>query len=93
MYASNAGRQRKSRMRCRFTNHVTGAPWHAPIAEVNPPHLLEALSWRHERSWVPLPLVEGVRAGEFAVSVSSNWRLTFRFVDEDAIEVNLEDYH
>ena len=37
--------------------------------------------------------LKGVRAGEFAVSVSGNWRLTFRFDGEDAIEVNLEDYH
>lgn len=33
------------------------------------------------------------RAGEFAVSVSGNWRIVFRFGGEDAIDVNLEDYH
>jgi len=33
------------------------------------------------------------RAGEFAVSVTGNWRITFRFDGEDAIDVNLEDYH
>ena len=37
--------------------------------------------------------LKGVRAGMFAVSVSGNWRLTFRFDGKDAIEVNLEDYH
>jgi plasmid maintenance system killer protein len=34
--------------------------------------------------------------GAFAVSVSGNWRITFRFADADAIDVidvNLEDYH
>ena len=37
--------------------------------------------------------LKGVRAGEFTVSVSGNWRITFRFDGEDAIDVNLEDYH
>jgi len=33
------------------------------------------------------------RKGEWAMTVSGNWRITFRFVGEDAINVNLEDYH
>ena len=37
--------------------------------------------------------LKGGRKGEFAVSVSGNWRITFRFEGEDAAEVNLEDYH
>jgi proteic killer suppression protein len=37
--------------------------------------------------------LKGERSGEFATSVSGNWRLTFRFIDEDVIDVNLEDYH
>lgn len=37
--------------------------------------------------------LRGERVGEFAVSVSGNWRITFRFEGEDAIAVNLEDYH
>jgi toxin HigB-1 len=37
--------------------------------------------------------LKGERAGEFAVSVSGNWRLTFAFDGEDAINVDLEDYH
>jgi proteic killer suppression protein len=28
-----------------------------------------------------------------AFVVSGNWRITFRFADADAIDVNLEDYH
>jgi proteic killer suppression protein len=38
----------------------------------------------------------GDRAGNFAVSVSGNWRLTFRFEDGqegDILDVNFEDYH
>lgn len=37
--------------------------------------------------------LRGRRRGTYAVSVSGNWRLTFRFEGEDATDVNLEDYH
>jgi toxin HigB-1 len=35
----------------------------------------------------------GGRAGEWAVSVSGNWRVTFLFDGTDAVSVNYEDYH
>ncbi len=35
----------------------------------------------------------GDRKGEFSVTVTGNWRLTFRWSDEDAVDVKLEDYH
>ncbi|MEE9254324.1 MAG: type II toxin-antitoxin system RelE/ParE family toxin [Pseudomonadales bacterium] len=37
--------------------------------------------------------LKGNRRGTYAVSVSGNWRLTFRFDGPDATHVNLEDYH
>jgi len=37
--------------------------------------------------------LRGDRKGEYAVNVSGNWRLTFRFEGEDAADINLEDYH
>lgn len=37
--------------------------------------------------------LKGRRKGEYAVSVSGNWRITFRFEGVGAFEVNLEDYH
>ncbi len=37
--------------------------------------------------------LRGLRTGEYAVSVTGNWRLTFRFDGKDAMDVNLEDYH
>ncbi len=37
--------------------------------------------------------LKGRRKGEYAVSVSGNWRITFRFEGVDAFEVNLEDHH
>ena len=33
------------------------------------------------------------RKGEWAMTVSGNWRITFRFVGENATDLNLEDYH
>jgi proteic killer suppression protein len=35
----------------------------------------------------------GDRKGTCAVSVTGNWRITFRFEGEDAVDVDLEDYH
>jgi proteic killer suppression protein len=37
--------------------------------------------------------LKGDRQGEWAISVSGNWRMTFRLAKADAHEVNLEDYH
>lgn len=37
--------------------------------------------------------LKGERAGVWSVRVSGNWRLTFRFENENAAEVDLEDYH
>ena len=35
----------------------------------------------------------GVNPKRYAVSVSGNWRITFSFDGEDAVDVYLEDYH
>lgn len=37
--------------------------------------------------------LKGDRKGEWAMTVSGNWRITFRFEGEDVVDVNLEDYH
>ncbi|MBV8133991.1 MAG: type II toxin-antitoxin system RelE/ParE family toxin [Alphaproteobacteria bacterium] len=40
--------------------------------------------------------LQGPRAGTFAMSVSGNWRLTFRFEHGntgDVLDVDFEDYH
>ena len=38
------------------------------------------------------PLKGGLK-GRFAVSVSGNWRVTFRFEDGHAVEIDYLDYH
>lgn len=37
--------------------------------------------------------LKGNRKGVWAVKVSGNWRVTFRFINHDAEIVNYEDYH
>lgn len=37
--------------------------------------------------------LKGKRKGIYAVSISGNWRITFKFDGEGAFDVNLEDYH
>jgi proteic killer suppression protein len=37
--------------------------------------------------------LNGARKSAFAVDASGNHRITFRFDGEDAVDVDLEDYH
>jgi len=37
--------------------------------------------------------LEGKLKGQWAISVSGNWRIVFEFVDGDAYIVNYGDYH
>jgi len=43
-------------------------------------------------AWQLNPL-KGALKGQWAVSVSGNWRLTFRFEGQDAEIVDYQDYH
>jgi len=37
--------------------------------------------------------LKGDLAGQWSVSVSGNWRLTFTFENRDAVLVDYQDYH
>ena len=37
--------------------------------------------------------LKGDRHDSWAISVSGNWRITFRFAKGEVLDVNLEDYH
>jgi proteic killer suppression protein len=37
--------------------------------------------------------LKGDRRGEYAVTITRNWRITFRWRGEDAVNVDFEDYH
>jgi proteic killer suppression protein len=54
------------------------------------------LSRRPEDMNVPgwrLHALAGGLAGQYAVTVNGNWRLTFMFDGDDAVLVNYQDYH
>ena len=44
-------------------------------------------------SGLNLHALKGNRKGTYAVKVSGNWRVTFKIIDGDAVDVNYEDYH
>lgn len=37
--------------------------------------------------------LKGDRAGFWSISISGNWRIVFRFMEGDASDVDLVDYH
>ena len=37
--------------------------------------------------------LRGDRRGQWSVRVSGNWRIVFRFVEGEAVDVDLIDYH
>jgi proteic killer suppression protein len=37
--------------------------------------------------------LKGDRQDQWAISVSGNWRITFRFEKAEVFDINLEDYH
>ena len=44
-------------------------------------------------SGLNLHALKGNRKGTYAVKVSGNWRVTFKIINGDAVDVNYEDYH
>lgn len=60
--------------------------------------ILSALDRSNSPSGMDIPgfrlhPLKGRMQGHFAVSVSSNWRVTFRFDDGHAVDVDYADYH
>ena len=37
--------------------------------------------------------LKGQRKGTYAVKVSGNWRVTFKIINGDILDVNYKDYH
>jgi proteic killer suppression protein len=37
--------------------------------------------------------LSGPNKGRYAVKVSANWRITFGWEEEDAVQIDFEDYH
>jgi len=55
-------------------------------------HQAEVIEDMNVHSYKLHPL-KGSRKGEWGVTVRANWRITFRFEEGHALDVNFEDYH
>ena len=40
-----------------------------------------------------LHALKGDRKGQYSISVNEQWRICFRFIDGDAFDVEITDYH
>jgi proteic killer suppression protein len=40
-----------------------------------------------------LEKLRGVRAGQYSIRINDQWRVCFRFVEGDAFDVEITDYH
>jgi proteic killer suppression protein len=58
----------------------------AKLESAKSPQDMDLPAWR-------LHPLKGTLKGHWSVSVSGNWRLTFRFAGEDAEVVDYQDYH
>jgi proteic killer suppression protein len=58
--------------------------------------ILDALEVASDPGQLNMPglhSLKGDRKGTYAVTVTRNWRITFAWSRERALDVNLEDYH
>lgn len=60
--------------------------------------ILSRLDASREASEMDLPgfgfhALHGDKSGRFAVWISRNWRITFGFEGDSAVDVDMEDYH
>ena len=40
-----------------------------------------------------LELLHGDREGQYSIRINSQWRICFKWIDHDAIDVEIVDYH
>ena len=40
-----------------------------------------------------LHTLKGNREGQYSISINNQWRICFRFIDGDAFDVEITDYH
>ncbi len=74
------------------------ARWFAPKNAIRVRAILARLNAARGPEDMDLPglvlhPLKGALKGHWAVTVSGNWRITFRFEGEDAYDVGLTDYH
>ena len=77
-------RDDSSRVGAKLANRVAAAL--ADLDEAGKPGDLDMPGYR-------LHPLKGRQAGRWSISVSGNWRITFRFEAGNAYDVDLVDYH
>ena len=88
-----------------FRSRALKRLWEASDARRLPPDFLQRISMildRLDAAKAPQQMnapglrfhpLSGNMKGRYAVRVSANWRITFGWSGEDAVNVDLEDYH
>jgi proteic killer suppression protein len=60
---------------------------------------LEYIHWATDLNDLRVPpsirlhALKGARDGQYAISINDQWRICFRFIDGDAYDVEITDYH
>jgi len=92
-------------MICSFRNRALQRFWERNDASRLPPDrvmritmILDRLDASAKPRDMNLPGLDfhslaGPNKGRYAVKVSANWRITFGWDEEDAVQVDFEDYH
>ena len=60
---------------------------------------LEYIHWAMDTNDLRVPpsnrlhVLRGNRGGQYSISINDQWRICFRFIDGDAFDVEITDYH
>jgi hypothetical protein len=85
-----------------FNRALLYGPSTSPLGVNSAQHLRTGAAPYHRTTIAPRDMglpglklhpLKGGRAGSWSVSVSGNWRITFRFSGKDAVDIDYEDYH
>ncbi|MBA3661559.1 MAG: type II toxin-antitoxin system RelE/ParE family toxin [Gammaproteobacteria bacterium] len=79
-----------------FTKNIKKLLDHRDLTKID--RILDRLDAAHGIKDMDIPgwnlhELKGVRKGTWSVAVRANWKITFRFENGDAKDVNYEDYH
>lgn len=78
--------------RCEFSRKFQGI---APVAKRKLDHI-QAAAALSDLGAIPgnrLEALAGDRKGQYSIRVNDQWRVCFQWVDADALEVEIVDYH
>jgi len=88
--------------RCKETNKIFNREYSKKL-----PHNIQKVAFRKlrmiNRAYIlndlkmppgnRLELLHGDREGQYSIRINSQWRICFKWIDHDAIDVEIVDYH